>query len=283
MPGRRRLRRSTASPRLREVGGPGADQQDQGEGQQGDDHHQLEVVGVGDDGRLLGDEVLEQRTSRIRRRIEHGRGRVGHRLIEGRRASARCARIMMVLLVRLAMTMETPIELPRLRISVHMAVPSVRSACRNGRQRDGVERHEHEAEPRPLQDADPDDGAHGGVGGEVDRAVERDDAARETHEHGRFVRGWSYGFLERLLGDLEQTGRADLQTRKERRREEQREPLTLVRLDLELVQLRVNAQHRRPYGSRAGVTQLDLLGHESPHAQDDGAAAGSRSSSGAEG
>ena len=90
-----------------------------------------------------------------------------------------------------------------------------------------------------------------------------------TLPHGRFVRGWSYGFLERLLGDLEQTGRADLQTRKERRREEQREPLTLVRLDLELVQLRVNAQHRRPYGSRAGVTQLDLLGHESPHAQDD--------------
>ena len=35
---------------------------------------------------------------------------------------------MMVLLVRLAMTMETPIELPRLRISVHMAVPCVRKA-----------------------------------------------------------------------------------------------------------------------------------------------------------
>ena len=33
-----------------------------------------------------------------------------------------------VLLVRLAITMETPIELPRLRISVHMAVPCVSSA-----------------------------------------------------------------------------------------------------------------------------------------------------------
>src|SRR5262245_65966324 len=33
----------------------------------------------------------------------------------------------MVLLLRLATTTETPIELPRLRISVHIAVPSVRT------------------------------------------------------------------------------------------------------------------------------------------------------------
>ena len=75
------------------------------------------------------------------------------------------------------MTMETPIELPRLRISVHMAVPCVRSAGRDGRQRDGVQRHEHEAEPEALQHADPDDGARGRVGREVDGVVERDDAA----------------------------------------------------------------------------------------------------------
>ena len=40
-------------------------QQDQREGQQGCDHHQLEGVGVGDDGRLLGKEVLEQRAALV--------------------------------------------------------------------------------------------------------------------------------------------------------------------------------------------------------------------------
>ena len=45
---------------------------------------------------------------------------------------------MIVLLVRLAITMETPIELPRLRINVHMAVPCVRNAAGNVANRDGV-------------------------------------------------------------------------------------------------------------------------------------------------
>ena len=65
---------------------------------------------------------------------------------------------------------------------------------------------------------------------------------------------WACGVLHRLPGDLEHAPRAEPQAREGLGREEQPEPLPLVRLDLDLVDLRINGQHRRPHGPLDRVT-----------------------------
>ena len=57
------------------------------------------------------------------------------------------------MLVRFAITTEMPIELATLRTRVSIAVPSVRIALRQGEERDGAERNEHEAHAEALHQA----------------------------------------------------------------------------------------------------------------------------------
>ena len=89
---------------------------------------------------------------------------------------------------------------------------------------------------------------------------------------GLFVLGRWCGFPRRPIGDLEQAWRAYVQVRARRWREEQHEPLPLVRLDRDLVDFLVYGQHRRPHRPLGWITQLDLFGHQCADAQyNDGA------------
>ena len=86
---------------------------------------------------------------------------------------------------------------------------------------------------------------------------------------GPVRRRWAYGVLHGLPGNLKQASRAKPQVYEGFGREEQSEPLSLVRLDLDLVDFLVDGQHCRPHGPLGRITQLDLSRHQSPDAQED--------------
>ena len=75
--------------------------------------------------------------------------------------------------------------------------------------------------------------------------------------------------LRRLRSDLEQAWRTYLQACEGRCIQGQHESLPLVRLDLDLVDLLVDGQHRRTHRPLGWITQLDFFGDQRTDAQDD--------------